>query len=516
MGDVTILIGPPGSGKTRDILRRFVKCATHHGHDSVLLLLPTALVVARTRDALMRQRRLPGLFDPRILTFPALAQAILDAGHQPIAPVSDVQRRLLVADVVRSLCEDHQLDALEAASDLPGFPDALCDVFDELKRAAVKPERLRAAVDALFPDDEHARALSVVYAAYQERLAKLNLFDEPGRFWWARDLLRDGKSDFLSGLRLVLVDGFSDFTTTQMQVLALVSGLADETVITLPMEKDQARAELFDAPRATLQSLKQHMPDLQECYLSASEPSGVISAVTRAVFATQPRDDLSNDDCAVRIIAAPGTRAEVEDVAREVKRLLLDGHAQPEDVAIVARRLDDYAQPLRDVFRDFGIPLHLSRPEPASRRPSVQVVLHLLATIAYDYRRSDVADFVRSNFVSLDALQPPKDRISPDDFDRIACEAGIIRGRENWTSHLQAYRKRLEEGLRPSSERDLDEAEDSTSASQARVERVDRTRKLFHALTKRLEPMRCEASRSKHVARLVRLIADFDIPGLLT
>jgi ATP-dependent helicase/nuclease subunit B len=520
----TVLCGPPGSGKTWRVLDRFVACAAEHGHDSALLLLPTGLLANRTRERLVRDTRLPGLFDPRIMTFPALAQAILDANHEPVAPVADVQRRLIMADVLASLRAEGKLESLAEVSDLPGFPQSVCDFVDELKRAAVDAPRFRQAAQALLTGDEQTAALCDIYAEYQRRLTDLKLFDEPGCFWWARDLLREGRREPLSGLRLVLADGFSDFTTTQIQLLALLCQSAEEAIVTLPLEEDEGRQDLLDAPRATLKRLREHIPDAEVEHLPPPHAAHPPAAVARRVFSLaapgETAGHIGNEGNAVQILCAPGQRAEVEQVAREVKTILLQDDMGPGDIGIVARNLGEYAESLRNVFREFGIPLYVSDGEPASRRPSVQIILDLLAIVADGYRRADVAKFLKSNFVCVDGLQPSQGPISPDDLERIACEARIIRGRDAWQQNLATRQRRLEAMRRAAEEAPFDEDAEAAFHPASEIEEelrlVERAGAFFGALAACLDELTPDGTRADHVRRVTDLIRRFGIPERLT
>ena len=82
-----------------------------------------------------------------------------------------------------------------------------------------------------------------LYEAYQQQLQEHCLYDAEGRFWSARDWL---KKNWAAGgrtpwpaLRLVVADGFTDFTRTQHEILYILAVRAEEIFISLPLEGDQ-------------------------------------------------------------------------------------------------------------------------------------------------------------------------------------------------------------------------------------------------------------------------------------
>ena len=214
MPEQVLLCGPAGSGKTEAVVSEYLEQVRAEGEDAALLLLPTRLACDRLQQRLIAEDLLPGLFDPRILTFPQLADLILHANHEAVAQISAWQRQLLMRWVAAELREQGALGALASLADYPGFIRTLCDLIDELKRAAVDPPQFQAGIAASGLDDARSHELARVYALYQHTLRERNLFDEAGRFWWARDVLSQGRRRPFESLRTVLVDGFEDFTTT--------------------------------------------------------------------------------------------------------------------------------------------------------------------------------------------------------------------------------------------------------------------------------------------------------------
>jgi hypothetical protein len=92
-------------------------------------------------------------------------------------------------------------------------------------------------------------------------LNRRQLFDAEGRFWTARTLLRDGQRRPFERLRLVVVDGFADFTATQHDILEILAEHADELIVSLPLERDvERRRDLFAKPLATLEQLSRRLP----------------------------------------------------------------------------------------------------------------------------------------------------------------------------------------------------------------------------------------------------------------
>src|SRR5262249_11339177 len=97
---------------------------------------------------------------------------------------------------------------------------------------------------------------------YQRRLVKHKLYDLEGRFWYARDLLGRGVRRPFEAVRAVFVDGFTDFTRTQHEILEALVAWVEELWITLPDEPGDVRAGLFSRPRMRRAKLQHLQPVL--------------------------------------------------------------------------------------------------------------------------------------------------------------------------------------------------------------------------------------------------------------
>lgn len=510
MASVSYLCGPPGCGKTRAVRARHLAALREGVSDRVILLVPDAATAASAREDLARETG--GLYDARIMTFDDLARALLRSNRDPLAPLEPCQRLLLA----RRLAEEAEvalpLDLLRR----PGFVPALCSFVDELKRAAVDPAAFTAAVRQSFRGDERAQSLARFYVRYQDELTRRNLYDEPGLFWQATHLLSQGQDHPFGAARLVLVDGFTDFTTTQLQVLQhLASGR--EVVVTLTLAPEDERREAFAAAWRLLERLQQHLPPGDVQWLAhCDERPAPLQHVRDWLFMLRP-PVLEDAGGALGMVAAPGILAEAREILREVKALLLDG-VSPDDICLIFRALPPYRRALHDVARETGVPLAVRDAETLAARPSVQVVLDLLQIVRGDYAQPDVVKFLKSNFVDLSALSEDASPLSPEEFEIVACEARVIGGRQQWTDQLRLYGDRLQQELRLAREGEGLE-EDVEARSPQYIEgdrrRLERAAALFSALATRLDQLDRRQTRGEHVRRLLAAIEDFAVPGRL-
>src|SRR5262249_36202202 len=146
----------------------------------------------------------------------------------------------------------------------------------------------------------------------------LNLLDEEGRTERACEWLRQGPCEPFTGVTALFVDGFTDFTRSQHELLATLAGRVKELWLSLPDEEGDDRAELFARPRATLERLREMggIAFLCEERLNPAAVSSGLQHLERQLFRPQRSLTPSGDASGVSCIEAPGMLGEVRLVAR--------------------------------------------------------------------------------------------------------------------------------------------------------------------------------------------------------
>ncbi|MBN1556288.1 MAG: PD-(D/E)XK nuclease family protein [Phycisphaerae bacterium] len=371
-----LLHGPAGCGKTSVSLEVYRRCAPAGEIPSAWLLAPNDATARALQRRLLASTAGGVLLQSHIMTFDSLAGRILSAAGGKVRRVGSLRRRLLLRRIVRELHAAGELKALSPVVDTPGLITALQRNISELKRATADPDELTRRVGS--PQGPAGDMLRV-YRAYQQALNDQAACDAEGQAWLARDILRDQSETNLSALGLenlqtLIVDGFTDFTPTQLEILALLQPKLARLVITLPLpdEKD-GRERLWQWTKRTHTRLRETLGgELQEIALSGwhglvfvgMDGSEEKTCPRRRVHATPLHslsqnvfryDVVSDQPAGFDVIAAGGMETEVQEVGRRIKRLLLSGETG--GVGVLARDIEPYRPVIERVFRQMRIPV---------------------------------------------------------------------------------------------------------------------------------------------------------------
>lgn len=413
----TVVVGPARSGKTEALLARYREVLLRQRKtgrlEATLWIAPNRRAVEQVRERVLRGE-LSGCFSPGIQTFDQFAEQVLAYADAEVRPIDDRMKRLLLERILQRFAGEGKLRYFRGISHTPGFLDLAAQFVSELKRVEIWPEHFEQAcrtADGLGPPGKLAdreRELIALYGEYQLELTKHSLYDQEGRFWSARHNLQQGQRRPWERLDLVVVDGFSDFTRTQLEILDELAKRSADVVVSLPDEPGDDRDELFAKPRRTLAQLRVRRSDLivEPCERRKQADWPALDHVERELFKSPRSMKPATDTARIEFIASQGAVAEIEELARRIKRLLIMGddtvrparRVQPHEIAVVFRSLGESAPLVSEFFTRYGIPVAVETGAPLGRSPSVTALVGLIRLAVEDWPFRDLLAVVGSNY----------------------------------------------------------------------------------------------------------------------
>ena len=401
---VLILTGPARSGKTFRLLADYRKTLAAGDPGCALWLAPNRLAVVAVRERLIAEP-LTHCANPQCLTFHQFAQSVLEASMAPLRPLSELMKKQLLRGLIEQGTRTGKLVHFAPIADTSGLVELVSQTIRQWKRLEIWPDELAAACERVgFAEKDHE--LVWLYKEYQRLLNDHELYDAEGRFWSARARLRDGQRRPFERVRHVFVDGFTDFTRTEHEVLSILSERVERMIITLPMEsgvriqdsgvrgqeteREQVRSDLFAKPLRTLSELQRRHPGaLVELLARRGTGWPAMDHLEANLFQLPAHIPAIDVASGVEIAGASGQLNEIESLARSVKRLLL-GEAgsvavRPGEILVISRSLDGIGPLVREVFDRYGIPAAIDMHAPLAKAAGVSALAAWLRLAAEDW-----------------------------------------------------------------------------------------------------------------------------------
>ena len=327
----------------------------------LLVLAPSGHIRTRLQTELARHQ--PGFLNLHILTPRALAERVMMGSSYSEPTISEPAffhetiRWILSGESGEAIDLKLRQDfGLEGRTIPHGVPAALSATLKDLADSGMLAEAALQAAQEGFLGQE-VPEMSATLALY----ARLVGIFETRRLRTSADLLRRAaglvpKHPWIQAQKTIFLYGFYDLTGVQLDFLLSLASHPDARVY-FPYEAGNPEyvfaEKLLKDPAFTSKVLVDRpLPNAGEGRGEGERPP-------------------------TEIWSCSGSHDEVWLTAKEILRLQEKG-VPFHDMAVIARRLDPYLAPLKDLFTSHRIPYHVSQGDPAGLHPLTKIIRSLL------------------------------------------------------------------------------------------------------------------------------------------
>lgn len=451
-----IWLGPLLGNNRARLIERCAGLVSENKADSFLYLAASHPLLELVTEQILDGAKNPGLWgELPVYLFNGLVRRILStavdretgASLTPRIPIDREElplKRSLISQILKRLLEDRQLKAIGPLARREGCVKTMATLVGEIQRAGKTPPELAEIVEKRMRDsaapgeglaaNEERRTIplqidfdkdvALVYSTYVSVLDQNNFTETDADQLRALAILR-GESDelrpslpWLENVKLLVLDGFSDFTPVQGKMLAQLIRQIPQVIVNL--NHDERNPAIFEPFSNTIEQLKGianfevkrsedtattkgALATLRERLFKPSERSAVEATKTGG------KEDGTWRQRDIRLLTCADRETEIRKIAKEIKRLVNVEKYRLADIALVVRERASYAETVARVMRDEAIPCDLDRRINVSEIPGVRAarkVFEMLESIARgeetDVRISDLADLIKSECFRLD------------------------------------------------------------------------------------------------------------------
>jgi ATP-dependent helicase/nuclease subunit B len=361
-------------------------------------------------------------------------------------------KRSLVSQIVSRLAREGRLKAIAPLAHREGCVNTVASLIGEIQRAGKHPAEFAAIVEARArdfyepesdpaPQDPTAeqsrplpvatprviprqvdfdRDIAVVYSAYSSALARSGFTEDDADQLLALDVLRgelDGRRvtlPWLAETRLLVLDGFFDFTPVQGEMLRLLIPVIPEVIVNL--NRDERNPEVFRAFAPTINQLDSiatfdtksddESQPLRGSLLPLRERLFNPLPAEAASLAAEPHEE--NGESRITLLECANRQTEIRAIAKRIKKcILIDGYSLGE-IVLVVRQLAAYSETIVRVFEEESIPCSLRRRIQLTDVPAARAAVKLFELLIELSREgtstpkvSALADIVKSGYFRL-------------------------------------------------------------------------------------------------------------------
>ena len=307
-----------------------------------------------------------------VLSFTRLSRRVADAsGHGSVPYLDEGGRVVAMAAAVMQV--QSKLKFFASVGTKPEFMTGLVETVDECKRCCVYPSSLmRASKETSGVLAQKLEELAFIFEAY-DGICLHGKKDPSDQLTW---LLEELECTDYAEKHVFYIDGFSDFTRQQMEILSHLIKCSPQVVVSMTCDKPKTEKVVFERPGETLAQLCRIAERLGvDIQIEEVFPiNDRTLPIANALF--EGHLPALREDC-LQVIRCDTVYRECEAIAERIMQLVQNG-CRYRDISIVCPDMAGYEGPLNMILQRCGIPAYLSGTQNILDRPVIATVVSAL------------------------------------------------------------------------------------------------------------------------------------------
>ena len=355
-----------------------------------------------------------------------------------------------------------------------GTLERVKNVIAEYKRHGITPERLKEEAEKL-SSGEKLKALDIaeVFDDYQNTLEKNN-FRETGDIYSflikkENKIFEEAFKFLYPETQFVLINGFDEFTAPEIEIINSTAEIKNAELFVV-FDYYKYNPAIFSHLNSCHDRLvKKGFKEVKDTSQASQNKFVNIVREKLSLKSLIKKEKYFQD--VVTQINALSREEEVELIAKEIKRLLLNEKIEPEKICIVFNLIGNYTTIIRDRFAVYAIPFNLTDRFSLSTSPPVKALLGLLEILENDFYYKNIFRAFSSGF--LESMG-----IDISDLLKTSVELKIVSGYENWMNKILTA---ISELSSPNEQMNNDDKLRSYKKAKSELEKINSLLKPFAA-----------------------------------
>lgn len=396
-----IVYGRSGSGKTTYIFNRIREKIK--GKNKIYIVVPEQF-------SFSAENHLLDIIDgnssvnAEVLTLSRMADRVISetAGNGK-SHLSLIGKSIIIYDVIDSLKKN-----MNFLSNSDKNLELATRMITEFKKHNIKPEDFSLVEDKI--DDKYLKLKlqdsQKILEKYQERISE-NYIDEADSL----EILADNieKSNLFNDA-IFYIDEFAGFTPSEYQVIDKLCRIASEMTITLCTDSlenvENIEENLFYFNNITGEKLldiaKRNGCFIDKINLGESKrfESEELQLLERNIYKID-NDKFTKNTTDINLFIAKNLETEVENVAKNILKLVRKENYRFKDIAVVCNNIDSYSSDIKAIFDKYEIPVFIDEKKDVNNNILMKYIISLLNILTSNFSYEAMFSYIKSGMLDL-------------------------------------------------------------------------------------------------------------------
>lgn len=288
--------------------------------------------------------------------------------------------------------------------------DLSLTAITEFKKHGVLPKDLIEEKEKT--EDEYLKTklndMSIIYQNFEQKLQEGYIEDN--------DLLnilssRIEETNILTDA-IIYIDEFSGFTKQEYEVLKKMIKLAKQVTITINTDNLDSsinpNTDIFYSNKIMVSKIKNMLKEenlkleetiyLSEQYRFKTEE---LKHIEKNIFSTK-LNQYKNEPKNISLFLAKNQYSEIENIAKEITKLVRDNKLRYKDISVITRNVDTYSSLVRSIFAEYQIPVFIDEKRDLNQNIIVQYVLSIFEIFSSNLSKESIFNYLKIGFSDIE------------------------------------------------------------------------------------------------------------------
>ena len=397
-----IIYGRAGTGKSeycyREIAQKIKK------ENKILIITPEQFSFTAEKK-LMDAIDTQAVFNAEVVTLSRMAYRVIsEIGGKNETNLSKCGKAMLIYSIL-----SNNKNELKFLGKTDENVDMLDTAITEFKKHGISVEQLKQEIEN--QEDIYLKNklqdLNVVYSGFEEQLA--------GKYIDETDLLtilaeNIDKTDMFKDA-VIYIDEFAGFTSQEYHIIEKLIQIAKQVTITICTdglhEIKNPDTDIFYSNEVTVTKL---LEVAQNCDVKIEEikleetyrfKNSELKHLEKNLYENKPQkynSQIKN----IQLFLAKNQYSEIEEVARNVLKLVRDEGYRYRDISIITKNIATYSSLVRAIFDKYDIPIFIDENRDLNQNVVIQYILAILEIFIKNWSYEAVFNYIKTGFSNIE------------------------------------------------------------------------------------------------------------------
>ncbi len=393
-----IIYGKAGSGKSQYIYNEINEIIKNN--KKIYIITPEQFSFT-AEQKLMENRK--SIIGAEVITFNRLAYRVMnEIGGVIHTNLTKCGKAMLIYWILQS--EKNNLTFLNKSDE---NIDVCMRIITELKKHSVSTDDLKNAQEKI--EDKYLKNklkdIILIYEKFEDKIFN-NYIDETDLL----SILAENidKIELLKNAD-VYIDEFAGFTEQEYKTIKKIIDLANSVTITFCMDNldlnTDPNTDIFYPNKVTYKKIidlldkneKVENVNLDKLYRFKNEE---LAHIEKYLYSTKIKKCEINQN--VKLFLAKNYYSEIENIAKEINKLVKKENARYKDISIITKNTETYSSLIKTIFQKYGIPVFIDEKRDLNQNIIVQYILSILEVLNKNYSYDSVFNYLKTGFLEID------------------------------------------------------------------------------------------------------------------